>query len=342
MKLLLTVFIISFFTTGQAKADYECTGKFPNPITDYCWSCVFPLKLAGIELPFIRGQEDNDSSGGSPVCTCGSGIDIEIGLLTSFWEPTALVDVVRKPYCMAGLGGIDLGNITDAPRHGVSTIDGGAVSQNSFYHIHWYMNPIMSWIGLGIDNSCIDQLPFDVAYLTEIDPLWIDDELNAILSPDVNLFASMLAQAACTADCVSSSAGFPISSLYWCAGCQGAMLPTVGTVAHHTGMVDSTSLLLQRFTHKGHRQLMIWGASGEDGMCHKYPKYLMDKSDFKYTMVYPRPQRKILGTCCQPLGRTTALWGSAKEFPFKGEDAVYQMFRKRDCCIGTKLRNAVQ
>ena len=24
-----------------------CKGKFANPITDICWSCMFPLRIAG-------------------------------------------------------------------------------------------------------------------------------------------------------------------------------------------------------------------------------------------------------------------------------------------------------
>ena len=27
-----------------------CKGKFANPITDICWSCMFPLRIAGLDL----------------------------------------------------------------------------------------------------------------------------------------------------------------------------------------------------------------------------------------------------------------------------------------------------
>jgi TraU protein. len=61
----------------------------------------------------------------------------------------------------------------------------------------------------------------------------------------------------------------------------------------------------------------------------------MDKTNYKYHMLYPVPQtRKINGKCCQPLGRSEIKWGAGREFPFAGEDFAYQIFRKRNCCQG--------
>jgi conjugal transfer pilus assembly protein TraU len=327
--------------SSQSISDSKvCNGKFANPITDYCWSCVFPIKIAGADLGLIGGQEDKDSNTDA-ICTCGDGADTLIGTSTSFWEPTTMVDVVRKPFCLAGLGGIDLGDVIDAPPAGFNKIDGGAITKEAFYQVHWYVNPVLHWLQIIVDSSCIDNLPFDLSYLTEVDPLWNDEEMTTILNPDVFLYANPAAQLACAADCVVASAGFPNPATYWCAGCQGSMFPLTGKVKNHTGLVDSSSLLLQKFTHKAHRELMIWGASGKAGMCYKYPKYLMDRTDYKYSMLFPVPQEKINGKCCQPFGRTTVLWGSGKSFPFYGEDAVYQIFRKRDCCVGATVTNMV-
>lgn len=323
-----------------------CEGKFPNPISDYCWSCVFPIKIAGAKVPGLlpgssaSSQEDNGTSPGA-FCTCGEGLDLTIGMTTSFWEPITLVDVVRKPFCLAGLGGVDMGQVIDAPPAGFNKVDGGTASKDAFYQVHWYVNPVMYWLSVVVDHSCLEVAPFDVAYLTELDPLWNDDELSTILNPDVYAFANPLAQAACAADCVTASTGFSNRTTYWCAGCQGAMLPVTGKVTNHIGMVDSTSLLLQKFAHKAHRELLVWSGtkrgSGDEGLCYKYPKYIMDKSDYKYSMVFPVAQDKNNGRCCQPFGRTTAVWGAGKAFPYKGEDAVYQIFRKRDCCVGKNI-----
>ncbi|MBN8764114.1 MAG: TraU family protein, partial [Thiobacillus sp.] len=40
------------------------------------------------------------------------------------------------------------------------------------------------------------------------------------------------------------------------------------------------------------------------------------------------------GKCCSTMGRTTVISGAGKEFPYKGEDFAYMLFRKRDCCQG--------
>lgn len=30
---------------GTARADAPCYGKFPNPFTDVCWKCIFPISI---------------------------------------------------------------------------------------------------------------------------------------------------------------------------------------------------------------------------------------------------------------------------------------------------------
>jgi conjugal transfer pilus assembly protein TraU len=111
------------------------------------------------------------------------------------------------------------------------------------------------------------------------------------------------------------------------------MYPLTGHVGAHIGGVQASALLAQRMTNKLHRELLMWAGSGESGLCGFYPQVLMDKQNYKLQMVYPIPNTtKIAGRCCQPYGRTTAVWGAGKEFPVKGEDFVYQIFRKRNCC----------
>jgi conjugal transfer pilus assembly protein TraU len=309
-----------------------CNGKFMNPITDVCWSCVFPIKISGVNF-FPGGQEDNGSTSSRIFCACGNNGVIKAGVPISFWEPARTVEVVRGPYCFPSLGGLRLDPGIDAPAHTRNVQK--STTKSSFYQVHWYVNPLMFWLEVLIDNGCLEQNVFDLAYLTEVDPLWNDSEMTFILNPDVSLFTSIVAQAACAVDCVAATAGFPLNELFWCAGCQGSMYPLSGWVGSHVGGVQASSLLAQRFTNKMHREGLIWAASGSDGMCGFYPQPLMDKTNYKYQMLYPvRQTEKINGRCCQPYGRTTTIWGAGKEFPYKGEDFSYQVFRKRDCCQG--------
>ncbi|MBN2864373.1 MAG: TraU family protein [Thiotrichales bacterium] len=347
LKIIFGSLLLLGASTQLAFSSATCNGKFPNPITDYCWSAVFPIKVAGFEIFNDPDQIDNDSSKNtSPVCTCGEGLDLKLGVSISFWEPITMVDVVRKPFCFAGLGGVDMGDVFPAPSHGSGVIDGGSVARDAFYQVHWYANPILFWLGALVDTSCLDRSPFDILDITEVNPLWNDEELTTLtVNPDAFLYANPLAQIACAQDCITASAGFPNNLTYWCAGCQGSMFPLTGKSQAHIGVVNTSSLLLQKFTNMGHRTLMIWGTSAtdsgskENGMCYKYPKFMMDKRDYKYSMLFPVPQRKIGGVCSQPFGRTTVLWGAGHAFPFEGEDVVYQVLRKRDCCEGANIVN---
>lgn len=253
-----------------------------------------------------------------------------IGVAIGFWEPVRQVEVVRHPWCFPSLGGLSLDPGVEAPRHGGDHYDGKG---GSFYQSHWYTNPILYWMEVLLEDACLEQGQFDLAYMTELDPLWNDSELTFIINPDVALFANPAAQAVCAADCVAATAGFPLNSLYWCAGCQGSMYPLDGWVASHIGGVQASTLIVQRMAAKMHRELLIWAASGSSGQCGYYPQPLMDKTNYKMQMVYPTPNTaKVDGRCCQTFGRTTAIWGAGKEYPYRGEDYAYMVFRKRNCC----------
>ena len=90
--------------------------------------------------------------------------------------------------------------------------------------------------------------------------------------------------------------------------------------------------MVQRMIAKLHREMLLWGTSGQEGLCQKYPMPIIKKSQYKTQMTYPRPTTR--GTmACNPLGRTEVIWGSGREFPYKGEDFGYLIWRKRNCCI---------
>lgn len=326
------IFAVTLGIATAAANAGECKGKFANPITDVCWSCVFPISVAGQQL-MSMGQEDTDNPN-DLVCTCSN--PPRVGVPTSFWEPVRTVDVTRTPYCMVALGGVDLDPGFRVPEGEVRQQHD--LTKQSFYQVHWYVNPIMYYLELLLDDRCLETAEFDVAYLTEIDPMWSDDELTLILNPEVYLFSGPIAQAACAADCVAATAGFGSNSLFWCAGCNGSAYPLNGHVQAHTSGVQASSLLVQRMTAKLHREGLMWAASGNDGMCSYYPQPVMDKTNYKYQMLYPVPQtEKINGRCCQPYGRTTAIWGAGKQIPYVGEDYAYMIFRKRNCCAGSAV-----
>lgn len=309
-----------------------CTGKFMNPITDVCWSCIFPLSIGS--TPILQmGQEDIENVG-SPICQCGVFPFGKIGVSIGFWEPARQVDVTRTPWCFTSLGGKKIGGGVSVPHSSVSQGNKGRRASNtSLYQAHWYVNPVLYWLEVLSESSCLEQAGFDIAYVTELDPSWNDDELAVILSPDVFLFANPAAQAACAADCVAATVGFPLSPMQWCAGCQGSMFPLNGHVQAHVSGPQASSLILQRYAMKLHREFLAFAGNGIPGWCGMYPAPVLDKRIYKYSMLYPSSQGKgVDGRCCQPMGRTTHLWSAGKEYPIKGEDYAYMMYRKRNCC----------
>ncbi len=311
--------------SGQA-----CTGNFPNFVSDVCWSCMFPLRVAGGSMVKINQEDVSFDESSNPVCGCTN--PPSIGVPVSFWEPVRMLEIVKKPMCFPTLGGVSMPNPVGAPR-GLRKSDD--TDSMAFYNAHWYKSPLMVIFQVLLDyQSCLEDGSLDLGYMTELDPLWSDPDLATILNPDVYLFNNPIAQAACAADCVAATTGFPLSEMYWCAGCQGSMYPLTGHVSGAVGGVPSSALLMQRMSAKLHRELLVWGSYGQQGMCTPYPVPLMDKRAYKFQMISPVSVVKDTnGRCCQPFGRTHQMWGLGKEIPFGQQDFTYLIFRKRNCCF---------
>ncbi len=305
---------------GRAK----CVGRFVNPITDICWRCIFPMTIAGI--PVVKGEDT--ATPRSFICKCPH--PPYVGIPISFWEPVRLVDVTRTPYCMVNLGGIRVGPALGVRGHGTVGHASKGRMQQSFYQIHWYVSPLIYWLELLVDFVCLEKAAFDVAYFTELDPFWNDDETSFIINPEAALFGNPIAQAACAADCAAASLGFSYDALFWCGGCQGSLYPFTGTISAHSGGVQASLLLTQRFIAKLHREGLLWGYAGLPGLCGKYPMPIIRKSQYKTQMTYPIPAT-VDG--CHPLGRSDLLWSAGRNYPYKGEDFGYLIWRKRLCCV---------
>lgn len=314
-----------------------CFGTFFNPITDVCWQCIFPISIGAIA--FENGQEDIENPA-SPICICPTAVPpyYRIGLEVGFWEPARTMEITRTAFCFPSLGGFYMDGGRYAPPGGQDHIAPDKVNKGSFYQAHYFINPILYYLEVLIDDQCLEPGAYDLAYMTEYDPAWHDDELTAILEPEAPLFANIVAIAACTADCIAASAGFGIKEMFWCSGCNGPTYPMNGNVPVHIGGVQASSLIAHRMMAKLHRQFIAQQWHGESAVCAPHYAPLMDKRGYKIQMVYPIP---VTGgndgsgenRCCQPFGRTTQIWGMGKEFPIRGEDFTYQVFRKRNCCM---------
>ena len=333
-RLLALLGIIAAFALLPAPASAlpaNCTGKFVNPITDVCWSCLFPLSVGGAHIwPGSRPDTKNPSL---PVCACGSPIP-RIGISIGFWEPARLVDVTTKPWCFPNLGGLRLNPGLDIGQGQYTgpKIAGGTTQNSANWQAHYYVYPLLYWMEILTDFLCFEQASFDVAYMTEIDPLWNDDVLTTLINPEVALFNNPIAVAACAADCVAASAKLPIDPMFWCSGCNGSMFPMNGNIAAHNSPVQSSRLAAERLLFKMHRQGRAWGTAGSKALCNKYVMPILKKSQYRIQMTNPTPT--VSGKyACSPIGATTLPPDAGRAFPVKGEDFGYLLWRKRNCCM---------
>ena len=169
---------------------------------------------------------DNPSS---PICLCPKPpLPAPVpGIAGGFWEPVRLVDVTKRPFCFVNVDGMEFDPGIDIGGGDASKSDGKG---GGSWHVHWYIYPLIYWLELIVDFLCLEQMSFDIFWITEIDPLWQDDALTFLLNPEAILFGNPIAQAACAADCVKSTTGLPFDSLFWCSGCQGGMYPLNGRI----------------------------------------------------------------------------------------------------------------
>lgn len=296
-----------------------------NPITEVCWECIFPITLGGIN---VTPNSRDFTTYKTPICTC-AGTPPKVGIPITFWDPSHMIDVTRHAYKLVGLGGIQLGTENIKNRGTVGVISETS-AKTSFHHVHYYVFPILSLLGLLTDFQCIENGELDVAYMSEFDPLWSDDSLLNIFNPEAALFGNPLAQLACIADCTMASLNKPLDSLFWCAGCEGSLYPFGGHCSHHVGMLQATSLIVHRCLARLHRMGIVKGY-GKTDFCEPRIMPIIKKSLYKTQIVRPIPQTS--GEC-HALGKSDQLWGVGKTYPFGGEDDfVYLIWRKKQCCL---------
>ena len=160
--LLTSLSVVSSAPAEAAAGPGRCTGKFVNPITDICWSCLFPISIGGLKIwPSSRPDTSNPAL---PVCLCG----LRPGIAMGFWEPVRLADVSMKPWCFVNLGGMKLDpgfDIGFKSMAGPSAV-GGNTQYNSQWHVHWYAYPLIYWMEIVADFLCLESGSIDILYIT--------------------------------------------------------------------------------------------------------------------------------------------------------------------------------
>jgi conjugal transfer pilus assembly protein TraU len=324
----ITLLLSSLFFSIAVFA--KCEGSFVNPITDVCWDCFFPLSIGAGKI--ASGDPPDTENPKMPIelCQIANSPLYRLGINIGFWEPFALTDVTPTPYCMVNLGGftVDIGNAGRGGRQ-----EAAPEASSSFSYVHWYKYPLLIWLNILIAAGCMETGDFDIAYLTELDPTWNDDELAFILGPEAVLFSNLITQAACAADSAAAQISLPIDKLFWCMGTHGTVYPLTGTVFDDKSPVSSAVLLSERMDFKLHRQLMIQdssadAANGFNGpICTQHLRPIMPKSRYRYQMT----NTISAADKCYQFGFDTMRWQAGKIKPSSGGCYGFMIWKKRSC-----------
>lgn len=315
-----------------AAADVTChdAGVFSGKlISDICWECLYPLRISGVTLGGKWGAVP-DEAHNEPLCICNDEAGLPmLGVTTSMWEPSFLVEFQHTPGCSSALGGIKLG--FDQTNRGVSS---GTKAQDephlSFLHYHWFSFPILSILDLFNVPGCDTDgyMDFDLMFLSEVDPTWNNDDLAFFTTPESALVANPIAIAACAADAVAATAGKPLKSMFWCAGSWGGIYPLSGHTAGAKGIIWDTSLYKARVLATLHRRGMARGTMGKEAMCDLPIKPTLPKTQYKFTLFHPVAETSR----AHWFGESVLRWGINRVIPAVGEDPLYVIWRWKDCC----------
>lgn len=293
-----------------------------------CWSCFTEgLSLMGV------GKKPEGASSNNPVCACNDKLGVPYaGTKLAYSAPLRLIETVRMPWCSPALGGISLQD--DLSGFGFSN------KSKAFWQSHYFAFPLMEMLEiLYVECHQDGYVDFDLMFLSEVDPTWSNDILALLLSPEAILFATPLATPWCASDCALVSADKAPESTFGCAGCDGHLYPFTGNVIGQADTVAQTSLIAQRMVSSLHRKGLSRKTMGEDAICEASYAPFTPRSQYKFSMVYPKPEadenKNSVSGCCHPMGQSTNLWclPVGGRMPPGKEDAVYLLWQYKECCL---------
>ncbi len=283
------------------------------------YSAMFPLRIAGATV--VPGRmPDVTGTIGSPVCYCADPFP-RIGIPISFYEPNRIIEVVSDAWCYPTWGfGLNPTKV------GGGTYGDGQDKQKTFFQSHYMLFPVWAILELALDIACMETGGADVAYVTEVDPIWNSDTLAAFMQPEALLFGNPISNLACIADSIASTVFNPIDLLFWCKGSWGNAYPLTGWTNTKNVVEDSASVAASMI-YKLHRQLILWGSWGQAGLCGYYPAPIWRKSAYRLQLVTPIP------SFATTIGTSGLMWTPGHNPPFIGDNFGYILFKKRDCCV---------
>lgn len=297
--------------------------------TDICWTCVLPIRIMGERIGGTDGFVPPGASK-KKTCVCDDELGLpDFGFPMGAWQPARLIEVVGEPYCSPALGGIKL--VDNSKHQGGRLVQGVKTDEVLYYDYHYYAFPLMVMLELIIQPKCNvgGYRSFDVMYLSEIDPIWSDDELAFYTNPETVAFANPIAQAACIADCAWVTAGqAPKEEAFSCAGCWGPMYPFTGNMNYEFHPIRGSSMVATRAIASLHRRGLAHKTYGDDAMCGGKIFPMIPRPQYKMSLMFPSAEANN----AHWIGDNVLKWGESRN-RIGQEQYLYLLWRYTDCCM---------
>lgn len=333
LKSILASVLLAVSIPAMAVVPSVCEGRIFNPITDTDWNNIFPITVAGMVVSTGDNQVAPLMQAMPPVCTCPTILGIPfIGIGITYWQPMYISEIERRPGCLSSMGGVNVlpGYSLLASEQGANPSADGNATTNRM-QVHWYEYPVFAMMDMMKSISCTSGLSgVNLAYVTEIDPLWQDDVWGSVFSPESVLFANPIATAACAVDAVASSINYPLDPLFWCAGSWGNVYPLTGNSSHGGDPYTMNNQIQAKFIARSHRMGLMWQTIGPTAMCSPHINPVWVKSQYRYNQVAPIPRR----------GRAVATGSNGQLFQFPPitnlptqEHTVNLIWQGQQCCL---------
>lgn len=329
---------MSLFSSKAYSESCPDAGVFGSGLlTNFCWDCIFPVRLNGLTIKGPNGSDSvPDDALNSLLCSCPDSAGVpEFGSPMAAWFPRFLIETVQKPYCSPTLMGQNLVAGTRIAVGGdVSSRkgkQGRPISDSAFLHFHSLSFPILEMLELMLTAECNpDQfVDMELQYISEVDPMWNDNLLSAILTPESALFTNPAAMLACTAECDALAASADALDFHWCAGCWGGTYPFTGHANHSGSRVKHSSLIATKALSSMHRRLLAFDTVGANEACEAKIAPSIIKSQYRFGMMYPSPE----ASSNHYIGSSTLTWGENRQKASAGSNHVYVGYRYQDCCM---------
>ncbi|MBU1413936.1 TraU family protein [Myxococcota bacterium] len=255
------------------------------------------------------------------ICPRPPPVFYEEGEIWSYWEPFLVIDTVSEAFYSPYQGkSIGSSTIDELGGKNKSSDAVDIANESTFAQAHGWLFPMME---LFCDRNDYGM------WMSEYDSMWQDDELSALIHPEVSLFANKAMQLACMTDAASTNLGWPLDFMPWCIGSGGSSYPMTGHV-DNDNIVQANNTAAARLVYKLCRLMMICDPADNLCGCNYTPVWI--KSHYKMHVVRPADRSPAY-----PVGVSAKLYDSGLNPPYQGEkgsndEFLWVVYRKTRCC----------